>query len=301
MPIRDPGPAAFALIDAIKMQSLQVERVLVLDSCSSDGFVEHFKKIGAEIYLVPDGEFDHGGTRRIGTEILQAIDVVIFLTQDAIPYDSMAFEELVEEFEDPMVGVVYGRQMPRKNATLLEAHARLFNYPPVSTLKSMNEVGFLGAKTVFLSNSFSAYRQSSLSDIGGFPKSCIVSEDTYVGAKMLLSGWKIAYCSEARVFHSHNYSLLNEFRRYFDIGVFHSQAPWIKQKFGAVESEGRRFALSEIKYIWPDHWWLFPLVIFKTIIKYIGFRVGKIERLLPVWLKLRLTMHPLFFLNFPKH
>jgi hypothetical protein len=33
----------------------------------------------------------------------------------------------------------------------------------------------------------------------------------------------------------------------------------------------------------------------KTIIKYVGFRMGKLERILPLWLKIRLTMHPLFF------
>jgi len=297
IPVRNPGSGVFALIKTIKNQSLHLEKILVLDSCSSDGFIEPFRDIDAKIYLVPDGEFDHGGTRRAGADLLQGVDVVIFLTQDSIPSDSYAFGELIKEFENPTVGVAFGRQLPRKNATPLEAHARLFNYPPESKIKSLRDVSSLGIKTAFSSNSFAAYRQTALADVGGFPKSCIVSEDTYVAGKMLLKGWKVAYCSEAKVYHSHNYSLTNELRRYFDIGVFHSREPWLMERFGSAEGEGKRFVVSEIKFIWPGNLFLLPVIFMKTIIKYVGFRMGKLERILPLWLKMRLTMHPPFFLK----
>ena len=297
IPVRNPGPGVCALIEGIKNQTLLPRRILVLDSCSTDGFVEHFSEIGAEFYFVPDGEFDHGGTRRLGAELLQGVDVVIFLTQDAIPSDSEAFGELIKKFENPTVGIAFGRQLPREKATPLEAHARLFNYPPESNVKSLRDVSSLGIKSAFASNSFAAYRQTALSDVGSFPKSCIVSEDTYVAGKMLLKGWKIAYCSEAKVYHSHNYSLKNECRRYFDIGVFHSREPWVMERFGSAEGEGKRFVVSEIKFIWPGNSFLLPIIFMKTIIKYVGFRMGKIEKILPLWLKIRLTMHPPFFLK----
>jgi rhamnosyltransferase len=295
IPVKNPGPGVWALIEGINRQSLRPNKILVFDSCSSDGFLEPFKELGADFYLVQEGDFDHGGTRRLGAELLSGVDILIFLTQDAIPCDSMAFDELVKAFDDPMVGIAYGRQLPRENATPLEAHARLFNYPSESNVKSLRDVSSLGIKTAFSSNSFAAYRQKALSDVGGFPQSCIVSEDTYVAGKMLLRGWKIAYCSEAKVYHSHNYSLRNEFRRYFDIGVFHSREPWVMERFGSAEGEGKRFVVSEIKSIWPRNCCLLPVIFMKTIIKYVGFRMGKLERILPLWLKIRLTMHPLFF------
>jgi rhamnosyltransferase len=295
--IRNPGSSVCEVIDGIKNQSLRPGRILVLDSWSTDGSGEFFKEIGAQIHLVRKGEFDHGGTRRLGAESLQGVDVVIFLTQDAIPSDSMSFAELVRMFEDPRIGLVYGRQIPRKNATPIEAHARLFNYPSESVVKTLEDVRLLGIKATFSSNSFAAYRQTALSDVEGFPKSCIVSEDTYVAGKMLLNGWKVAYSSEAKVFHSHDYSFLNEFRRYFDIGVFHSREPWVIERFGPAEGEGMRFFLSELKFLWPSHLYLFPIVFLKTVAKYLGFRLGKIERVLPQWLTTRLTMHPWFFLN----
>lgn len=295
VPTKNPGPSVWRLVEGIKKQSIKPGTVLILDSCSLDGYIQPFREIGAKIYLIPDGKFDHGGTRRLGADLLKGVDVVIWLTQDAIPCDPEAFESIVKEFEDPSVGLVYGRQLPRTNANPFEAHARLFNYPPVRVVKTIQDVPLLGIKAAFCSNSFAAYRQSALSDIGGFPESCIVSEDTYVAAKMLKKGWKIAYCPAAKVYHSHAYRVLDEFRRYFDIGVFHSREPWVMECFGRAEGEGLKFVISEIKYTFPRFWWLLPSMILRTLVKYLGFMIGKNESILPAWIKLRLTMHPNFF------
>lgn len=71
----------------------------------------------------------------------------------------------------------------------------------------------------------------------------------YVAAKMLKCGWKVAYCANATVYHSHNYSLLDEFRRYFDIGVFNAREPWVLAEFGVAESEGVKFIRSEFLFL----------------------------------------------------
>ena len=83
-------------------------------------------------------------------------------------------------------------------------------------------------KTAFNSNSFAAYRRKALKDVGGFPINTILSEDMYVTAKMLLKNWSVAYCADAKVYHSHNYTIWQEFKRYFDIGVFHAKEAWIR-------------------------------------------------------------------------
>ena len=79
-----------------------------------------------------------------------------------------------------------------------------------------------GIKTVFVSNSFAAYRRRALMQVSGFPVDTVMNEDTYVAGKMLVSGWRIAYCADAQVFHSHDYSFLDDFKHYLDIGVFHT-------------------------------------------------------------------------------
>src|SRR5690606_22126597 len=127
---------------------------------------------------------------------------------------------LVAAFNDPAVAVAYGRQLPHHVANPIAAHARLFNYGARSYVAGMEDATRMGIKTVFASNSFAAYRAATFKELGGFPERTILSEDMYLAARSVLAGGKVAYVAEACVRHSHNYTPLEEFRRYFDIGVF---------------------------------------------------------------------------------
>jgi len=281
---------AASLIAALQSQSLQPDAVLVIDSGSDDGAVETFRAAEAIIHSIERHEFNHGGTRQLGVDMFPDADLIIFLTQDAIPADPHAFERLVRCFDDSTVGVAFGRQLPRPGAGHIEAHARLFNYPAASRVTTLDDRATMGIKTVFLSNSFAAYRRADLLAVGGFRSHLIMGEDTYVAAKMLLAGKKIAYCAEATVLHSHDYNLVEEFRRYFDAGVLHSREPWIRNYFGGAENEGLRFVKSELKYLLGHNPFLIPSAIFRTILKFVGFRLGLREGRLPMAVKRRLSM-----------
>ena len=153
----------------------------------------------------------------------------------------------------------------------------------------------LGIRTAFVSNSFAAYRRSALEAVGGFPSRCIVSEDTFVATRMLLAGWKIAYRADAKVYHSHCYNYAQEFQRYFDIGVFHAREPWVMKNLGGAEGEGRRFWSSEMRFLVNRAPHLILSACLRTVIKYLGFRVGLSEKYLPLPLKRRLSMQESFW------
>jgi rhamnosyltransferase len=68
--------------------------------------------------------------------------------------------------------------------------------------------------------------------VAGFPEKLILGEDMVVAARMLQAGWSVAYVSDAQVYHSHGYTIAQEFKRYFDIGVMHQDQAWILQEFG---------------------------------------------------------------------
>lgn len=272
-------------IAALQQQTAVPETVLVIDSSSSDQTSVLARRAGFRVEIIPQQHFNHGRTRQQALELLADMEIVVYLTQDAVLADPQALENLVKCFDDDRVGTAYGRQLPRKKATPLEAHARLFNYPVQSRLKSWDDRSTLGFKAAFISNSFAAYRLKALKEVGGFPDHTIVSEDTFVSARMLKAGWLNQYCAEARVYHSHHYSYADEFRRYFDIGVFHSSQPWILDEFGAVEGEGLRFIRSEAEFLCPKQLYLLPSAMLRTVIKYAGFRFGKHALRLPVFLK----------------
>lgn len=221
--------------------------------------------------------------------------LLFFLTQDAILKESNSIEMILRPFHEDKVAAVCGRQLPRKWAKLIEAHARLYNYPLESSIKTFLDIKKFGLKTAFISNSFAAYRVSALNQIGGFPKDVIFGEDMYVATKLLKAGYKIAYSAEACVYHSHGYSLWQDMKRYFDMGVFHAREPWIRQELGGAEGEGVKFVISEFKYLLKHAFWRIPEGVLRTLLRYTGFRLGLFENHLPLWLKRRLAMNKGYF------
>jgi len=298
VPTYNAGDKWIKWIYSVIHQSIQ-PNVIVLDSESTDKTVKLARDAGLTVLLIPKSDFNHGGTRQKGVGLSQA-EFVVFLTQDAVLADENALERLIRCFDNPNVGVAYGRQLPHEMAGPIGAHARLFNYPKQTLVKTFNDAAAMGIKTAFISNSFAAYRKTALVEVGGFPQHTILSEDTFVAAKMLLAGWQIAYCAEAEVYHSHDYSMAEEFKRYFDIGVFHAHETWIQKEFGRAEGEGLKFVLSEGKYIIRQGkaYLLFSAFI-RNCLKYIGYRLGLREKNIPIHLKKMLSMHSQFW-NFER-
>jgi rhamnosyltransferase len=290
IPTYNAGAHAIAQIEALRrQQGLQLEQVLVIDSSSTDGTAQRFKEYGCRVHVIPQEDFDHGGTRRWAVQEADA-PIVVFLTQDAIPDDDDALSRLVHAFADPAVGLAYGRQLPRPQASAIERHARLFNYPAQSATRRLEDRRVLGVKTVFCSDSFAAYRMQALDQVGSFPEHVFFAEDQIVAGRMALHGWAIAYVGDAAVVHSHAYSALDDFRRYFDVGVFHASSPWLLEAFGAAEGEGLRFVKSEVAYLLHHQPAAIPLAALRTLFKYGGYRLGRLHRRLPLRLKAHLSM-----------
>lgn len=217
-------------------------------------------------------------------------DVLICMTQDAVLAGPDALVSLLAAFADPTVGAAYGRQLPHTDAGPLAAHARLFNYPDASRVVSLADKDRLGLKTCFMSNSFAAYRVADLLAVGGFPANVILGEDMAVTARLLLAGKRVVYQAQACVYHSHDYSPLEDFRRYFDTGVFHAREQWLLNAFGGASGEGLRFVKSELRYLLKNAPWLIPSALLRTVLKLLGYRLGRAEARLPLALKRRLSM-----------
>ncbi len=139
---------------------------------------------------------------------------------------------------DLNIAICYGRQLPRPNAAPLERFAREFNYPAESILKTRNDIKTLGLKTFFCSNSCSAIRCSIFRKLGGFKNDVIVNEDMLFAAKAILNDYSVYYSAAAKVYHSHPYSLLQTFRRYFNIGRFFADNRWLLKQTGLKRYAG---------------------------------------------------------------
>ena len=290
IPIYKPDHKLIELLKKIKEQSIEDIPVLIIDSGSNDEYKSEIKNMNCLVKKIDVKTFNHGGTRQMGANMFPDKDIYIFLTQDAILANEKSIENIVKVFNNSNIGCAYGRQLPHKNASLFSIYARLFNYSDMSYIYSLKDKEKYGMKTAFCSNSFAAYRKKALDEVGGFPIDTILSEDMYVTAKMLLNKWLVAYCSDAMVYHSHNYTIWQEFKRYFDIGVFHSRESWIRDIFGEAEGEGKKYIVSEFKYLIKENIMLiFPMII-RDAMKLFGYHLGMKERFISKHIKRKISM-----------
>jgi rhamnosyltransferase len=296
IPIYNGGALFREVLISVAAQNIK-GTLLVVDSGSQDGSKELAFEASTGVITISSNNFNHGGTRQMMVEQNPTYDFYIYLTQDAVLANQDSISNIMRPFHDPKVGAVCGRQLPHPDANILARHARIFNYPNKSSVKSIQDAPELGLKTAFLSNSFAAYRSEALKDVGGFPDNVIFGEDMYVAAKMLQKGWKVAYAADAECQHSHNYKLADEFRRYFDNGVFHAREPWIREMLGGAGGEGVRYVISELRFLGWKHIYLWPSSIIRNAAKYISFKLGLIEKYLPRNLKNTLSMNKNYWLK----
>ena len=159
-------------------------------------------------------EFDHGRTRNQGVKLSDA-EVFVMMTQDAIPADEFLVERLLEGLRGEKAAVAYARQLPGKDSSEAERYTRQFNYPEESRLKTKADLSELGIKTFFCSNVCAAYKRDIFDELGGFVNRAIFNEDMLYAAKAVEAGFGIAYAAQAKVYHSHNYTYRQQFRRNF--------------------------------------------------------------------------------------
>ncbi|MVM29559.1 glycosyltransferase [Spirosoma sp. HMF4905] len=283
------------LILALRRQTVEHE-LIILDSESTDNTRLVLSLVDIPFVSISKTSFNHGATRNIGIE-LSKYETIVFLTQDALPTSDNTLENLIDSlYQNDNVAMAYGRQLPYPDTDIFGRFARYANYPSQSLLKNKAMIEQLGIKTCSCSNSFSVYRKSLLKEIGGFPSNTILGEDVSVAAQFILQGYTLAYSAEAQVLHSHNYSLSEEFRRYFDIGVFHRQQQLILQPFKKAETEGLRYVLEESKYlINMGAGGQIPMQYIRTIAKYMGYRAGWLYTYFPNWINKFLSMHRSFW------
>lgn len=295
IPVYRPDGKLTELLKRLKMQNYPIHRVILMNT-EEKHFPAELTGIWdrIEVYHLAKEEFDHGGTRDRGVRMSTA-DLVVCMTQDALPADETLIEELVKPFGDPEVWAAYARQLPNEDCREVEKYTRSFNYPEQSMVKTKEDLDRLGIKTFFCSNVCAAWRREKYLELGGFVKHTIFNEDMILAGTMIKQGGKIAYCAKAKVIHSHNYSAFQQFHRNFDLAVSQTMYPEV---FGGIrsESEGIKLVKKSLSYcIKIGKPWLMIQVVTQSAGKLLGYKMGQRYRSLPMWLILRCTMSPSFW------
>lgn len=278
IPTYNAGKEFCEVLSIIKEQSKMIERIKIIDSTSDDDTVDIASQFGCEVEIINQKEFSHGGTRRkIAIESYEAgYDYLIFMTQDVFLQEN-ALENLIQFISsDKNLGVVYGRQeVDLTKGNLFEYYARSFNYSTRSYKRTKTDVSEFGIKTVFSSDAFAIYNLVNLQQVDFFENTKEVSEDMLVAHKMVEAGKSVGYCAEAKVYHTHNYNILDEYKRYKEIGKFYKKQSSVINQYGKTSSNGIKLALGEMLFLLNHKKaYLIPKSVARNAAKFIGHKVG---------------------------
>ena len=223
-------------------------------------------------------------------------DVVVFMTQDAVPADEYVIDRLVAALDsDEMIGAAYARQLPAADCNAIEKYTRKFNYPENGRIKSKEDLPKLGIKTFFCSNVCAAYRKNIYEELGGFCKKTIFNEDMILAGQMIDAGYKIAYAADARVVHSHNYTGIQQFHRNFDMAVSQAEHPEVFEGIKS-ESEGIRLVKRTMLHLLKSKKaCLIPKLIYQSGCKYMGYKLGRNYKKLPIRMVKWCSMSPRYW------
>lgn len=286
IPTYKPDKEFLHILDMLENQTLKPSHIIIMNTEEKyfDRLVfgsDFLKKYGnCKVYHHSRREFDHGATRNKGAAHSKG-DYFVMMTQDAVPADEFLLENLLEPLIEGKAAVSYARQLPKEGCNPIEQYTRSFNYPEKSCLKGEQDVPSLGIKAYFCSDVCAAYNRESFERLGGFTGQAIFNEDMIYAAKAAKAGEMIAYCANAKVYHSHNYSPSRQFHRNFDLGVSQSDHPEVFAGLSS-EGEGMRMVRQTAVYLWNNGYrWLLPGLLIQSGAKWLGFRMGRNYRRLP--------------------
>lgn len=302
IPTYKPDISILRLIDDLERQSVAPSHIIIMNTEEQywDKMISLAKENPQDKYdniilhHVSKKDFDHGNTRNQGVKLSDA-DYFLMMTQDAYPRDKVLISSLAKALDDPEVAAAYGRQYPKTDCNLAERYSRKFNYPTEPMRKTQADVGRLGIKTYFCSNVCAMYRRDVFDKLGGFTTRTIFNEDMVYAGTACQKGYAICYVPEAGVIHSHNYTIMQQFHRNFDIGVSQTEHPEI---FGSIrsESEGKKMVsetIAHFRHIGKSY--LIPHYVIMCGFRFLGYKLGRNYKKLPKGLVRSFAMNKEYF------
>lgn len=220
------------LLKQEKKEIDELEVVYVLTR-SKDNTKELLEKNNLKYIEIEANDFSHSLTREsVGKKL--SCDILVFISQDVIMKDNKWLINLVRPIINGEAQASFSRQICKFDN--IEKYTRENNYPEQSRIVGKDDIEKYGLLTFFYSDASSAVKKSVYDELKAYDnKDLIINEDMYFAHKLILAGYKIKYCADSQIYHSHDFTLKQLYQRYFDTGVFFTQNPKLKE-YGSNES-----------------------------------------------------------------
>lgn len=203
----------------IKQKNVDINSIkFVLTKCK-DQSEEILKKMEIKYELVEPEQFSHSRTREKIAKKCKA-DIIVFISQDIkIKRDDWLYY-LTKDIESGECDAAYSRQLAEKNN--IEKYTREKNYGDISFVKTKENIKSMGLNTFFFSDASSAIKRDVFEKLNYYDgKDLASNEDQYIAYKLITNGYRIKYCAESEVIHSHDFNFMSLYKRYKATGEFY--------------------------------------------------------------------------------
>lgn len=261
---------------SLEMQeNVEIKNIIYIITEGNDKTEEKVKELKCIYKIIKPFEFSHSLTRE--KEAFESnADIIVFITQDIIIERKDWLEKLVKPIENNEAQACYSRQICTNNS--MEKYTREKNYPETSSIVSKDDIEKLGLRAFFFSDAASAIKRDTFVELNGYDsKDLPISEDMYFAYKLITSGYKIKYCADSEVIHSHDFTLEQQYNRYYDTGRFFKENSYLDNY--KVNSTGGKLAIYILKRAIQERNWKVLLKWFPNMLaRFLGMKLGKLKK-----------------------
>ena len=235
----------------LMQENVELNSVNYVLTRSKDKTEDLLKKIGANYVQIEPSDFSHSTSREMMARKSTA-DIIVFISQDVKIKRQDWLYYLTKDIVEGNCEAAYSRQLAEKNN--IEKYTRERNYGGQSFVKTKDDIKKMGLNTFFFSDASSAINRKVFEELNYYDgKRFASNEDQYIAHKLIMAGYRIKYCAESEVIHSHNFNFKSLYKRYQDTGDFYRSEPYMNS-YG-TNSAGAGMAKYILKRIIKDKNW----------------------------------------------
>ncbi len=235
-------------VSILMQENVELHTINYVLTRSKDKTEEILKELNATYVVIEPSEFSHSATREMMAKKSTA-DIIVFISQDVKIKRNDWLYYLTRDIEAGICEAAYSRQLAEKNN--IEKYTREKNYGDTSFIKTKDSIPALGLNTFFFSDASSAINREIFASLNFYDgKRFASNEDQYIAHKLIMSGYRIKYCAESEVVHSHEFNFKSLYKRYQDTGDFYRAEPYMNS-YG-TNNAGADMAKYIIKRITQD-------------------------------------------------
>lgn len=185
---------------------------------------EILKALNCDYTLIEPEEFSHSTTRELMSQKAEG-EIIVFISQDIKIKNDQWLKNLISPIINGECEASFSRQIGEDNN--IEKYTRERNYPEQSRIVSKEDIEKYQIRTFFYSDASSAVLTKVYRGLNAYDgKRMPTNEDMYFAYKLIHAGYRIKYCADSEVYHSHVFTYRQLYKRYYDTGIFFKQNPY---------------------------------------------------------------------------